>query len=236
MSNPLYSPILSERLSATLEFLKKGQTAAKEYYPEGLRNAANAYAVLVGPSYGAYNGCGEKYAGGPNRPISTWSKRVIGNGLGLRPFPDGSEAREKRWEKLLLACLGSAEAVNRLSALYNLDWGHFPNQADVPESNLEQGTGVVVKYLILARPKIIVPLTKKVWNHLVPALIASGAAVIQENVIPEHQSIIIRLKSQDEPFEFDTLVARPYNHPSRHFLTEKRILDFGRGISAFIGD
>ena len=60
MTSNLYSASLGTRLTETLAYLATGSTVIDEFYPEGLRGSANAYAVLVGPSYGAYNGAGEQ--------------------------------------------------------------------------------------------------------------------------------------------------------------------------------
>jgi hypothetical protein len=236
MTSNLYSASLGTRLTETLAYLATGSTVIDEFYPEGLRGSANAYAVLVGPSYGAYNGAGEQYPGGPNRPQSKWSKRLIGNGLGLNPFPDGSRVRQERWNRLLLACLLTPEAVQHLSALYNLDWGHYPDESSVPTSDLKRGAETVVEYLALARPKIVVPLSRAVWKHLVLALAASGSVVTRQDVIPEHQSLLIRLRGKGGLLDFETIVARPYNHPSWHFLTKKRIEAFGKGIAGLTAE
>lgn len=231
MESRLYSPVLTTRLSATIDQLP---ASSSEYYPEGLRGSANAFVVFVGPSYGAYNGTGERYLGGPHRPQSSWSRRCIGAGLGLDPFPDGSRSRQERWNRLLLACLATPDGVRYLSALYNLDWGHFPSERSVPTENLTLGADVVVEYLNRAKPRIVVPLTKLVWSHLLPALIRFETTILKDGPIAHHQSMLVRLKYNKIPLEHDTIIVRPHNHPSRHFLTTKWIETLGMELARFI--
>lgn len=226
MNHALYSPSLAARLAATKQYLATPNQLDSEYYPEGLRGSANAYLVLVGPSYGAHKGTDEKQDCRTDiRPTSNWAKKIIGHGLGLNCFQDGSKARTERWNKLLLACLGTEDAVKHLSALYNLDWGHHANQSSVPKQHLQAGADVVAQYIYAAKPRIIMPLTKMVWSFLIPSLINSGSKILQQNVLKDHQSLLIRLDDKSTTTEFDTIIVRPYNHPSRHFLTQQRIDD-----------
>jgi hypothetical protein len=254
MDNLLYSPILNERLIATRQYLTAAEKSNPEFYPEGLRGAANAYAVLVGPGYGAYNGNGEKYAGGFPRPTSKWSKRLIGGGLGFNPFSDSGKPRKWRWNRLLLACLGSqevvaqlsaaynlnwehhAEAVEQLSAIYNLDWGNHADEQSIPPCYLSSGEDVVVKYILLARPRFIIPLSRLVWGHLASGLQRAGGEVLREGVLPKHESRLIRLPSDGASEYFEAVVARPHNHPSRHFLTAAWIETFGKELAPFRED
>src|SRR5258708_1218437 len=106
----LYCPNLQQRLDATREYLASAEPKYERQHLEGCRGSVNAFAVFVGPSYGAFNGTGQKCAGGPNRPMSNWSKATIGGGLGMEPFPDGPSQRQKRWAKLMLACVQSEDA------------------------------------------------------------------------------------------------------------------------------
>jgi hypothetical protein len=46
MTSNLYSASLGTRLTETLAYLATGSTVIDEFYPEGLRGSANAYAVL----------------------------------------------------------------------------------------------------------------------------------------------------------------------------------------------
>lgn len=219
MKDPLYSPSLSERLTATNKYLKSNESKVVVKWAEGFRGATNAFVVLVGPSYGKFNGTGIEFKGGSPRPYSTHAQAGIGGGIGLNPFPDGSAARQTRWNKLLLACLDSEDAVAKLSALFNLDWGHHSNEKDVPPADLVAGSDEVVGELVRVKPRIVVPLTRLVWSYLMSALTKCGAVIVSNPATSNHQSLAIRLPGID----FTTLVIRPQNHPSRHFLTDAKI-------------
>ena len=227
--DPIYSPSLSRRLEATNAYLQSKELKIGLHWPEGLKGALNAYAVLIGPSYGEFNGTGERYAGGSPRPTSKHAHAFIGEGVGMNPFPDGSKSRQTRWNKLLVACLDTEEAVKKLSAIFNLDWGHHSSERCVPPNYLVHGAGVVASNIKVTQPRIIVPLTKLVWSYLIPALIKEGATVIRENVVQNHQSLTLRLQGSD----FDSIVIRPWNHPSRHFLTNERIAQFAEGLTKY---
>jgi hypothetical protein len=134
---------------------------------------------------------------------------------------------------LLIACLGSEEAVSRLSAIYNLDWGHHPDERAIPEQFLSEGAEVVVRYVRMARPRLVVPLSKLVWRHLIPAFMRSGATVLRERPLESHESLLLHIPADRLNQPFDAVVARPYNHPSRHFLTAEKIDAFARELAPF---
>jgi hypothetical protein len=230
--DPIYSSSLSERLEATNAYLHSKESKFGLYWPEGLRGALNAYAVLVGPSYGKFNGTGECFAGGIPRPTSKHFHAFIGEGVGLNPFPDGSTSRQTRWNKLLLACLETEDAVLKLSAIFNLDWGHHSSEKCVHRAHPEyfiHGASVVASSITGTRPRIIVPLTKTVWSYLIPALLESGATLIRENNIQNHQSLTLRLRGCD----FESIVVRPWNHPSWHYLTTEKIAQLAKGLAEY---
>ena len=219
VKDPLFSPSLTERLAATNKLLKSKESQFGRWWDEGMRGSWNAYAVLVGPSYGKFNGTGVEFKGGRPRPTSTYAKAWIGGGIGLNPFPDGSQARQRRWNKLLLACLDTEDGVAKLSALFNLDWGHHSSERDIPPENLAAGADDVASELQLTKPRIVVALTKLVWSYLLPALIKQGAVIVSDAAAAHHQAVLIRLPQA----KFLTVVIRPKNHPSRHFLTNAKI-------------
>jgi len=86
-------------------------------------------------------------------------------------FGGGSDAREKRWEKLILACLlGDQNAAESLVAICNLDWGNFGSENDIPKSNLTDGANTVVPVVAQMSPRLVVPLSRLVWTYLPPVL------------------------------------------------------------------
>jgi hypothetical protein len=118
-----------------------------------------------------------------------------------------------------MACVGSEDAARHLTALWNLDWGHYPNATQIPPANLTLGIAVIRDLITQVRPRIIVMLTNKVADTLLGAW--SAERIVMNPV--ESRLSYTPHEARFPQVDFPTLLIKPPNHPSRHFLTDTKI-------------
>jgi hypothetical protein len=218
--NDLYHWDIAKRATATAAVLD----LRSETLLAGCRGTPNAAFLLVGPSPGKNGPHEQRLAGGKNRPEKA-TPDYFGRGLGLMPF-DSDPKRSARWAKLLLALCGTQRNAEWLTALWNLDWGHFEREAGknrIPREHLEEGAKTVVERLPNMFPRIICPLTKTTSYHLFREF--AQRAWVRGNV--HDTSYRIRLPDRSA----DTLVIRPPRHPSWPVAADK--LDTFRASVAY---
>jgi hypothetical protein len=142
----------------------------------------------------------------------------LGCGIGLCPF-DTTPGRSRRWAKLITACVGSEPVARHLTALWNLDWGHEPNERNVPPEFLSAGLEDILSLIAQARPRLVVPLSNRVAQVIRAGLVARNVTlnpVASHLTFPAYEVSFPRIG-------FPSVVIKPPNHPSRHFLTDTKI-------------
>jgi hypothetical protein len=119
-----------------------------------------------------------------------------------------------------------------MTALLNLDWRHSTSEKATPMQHLESGLKQYVWPLLQElRPRIICPLTNRVWKTVVP-LMAQFRIPFPECPVPLWRPpIVLRLPAT----AFTTMLIKPHNHPSRPFLNNDQMADLGKACRWFLG-
>ncbi len=176
----LFSPSLSVRLAATRTLPEvgvwPGEIGPQPQWPWGNHGAANAFAVLVGPSPGA----------APSESTRHVHAATCGPMSGFHGFADKPQ-RNLVWLELAKASFGGyggVDASRALGALFNFS---SENQVDASKLKLtDRDSDECVARLRTTRPIIIVALTSDVFVRLRAAWLRAGAAV-SEFVGPANQ-------------------------------------------------
>jgi hypothetical protein len=179
-------------------------------FPRGCWGAA-----LVGPSPGRSDPGQDVWRGGKLRPAD--SKVSIGRDSGTIEF-EGNPARNMRWNLLTKTVLGSKPKASALTTVANLDWGHNGTSGDIPQANLKAGCPVVWDFLSSTKPRIIVVMVWATWTVFSDFIITKKhGAMIPGKFGGQPSPIQVRLENCD----FDSLVIKAPQHPSRHFFKAK---------------
>jgi hypothetical protein len=148
------------------------------------------------------------------------------------PFNDRHRKRKERWNKLLGTAFDADEEARALTALFNLDWGHQANASQVPPAYLRLGCEVVWKCLIEVRPRIIIAVTKNVFETFHEFLSSRTDSALTPLDPTQPKSFIFTIPGAN----FATLCARSPNHPSRHWLTASMIESVKARIRCFLAN
>ncbi len=223
-ANPdLYSPDLDRRYKAAINVHR---TSLGKKWPLGCSGAANAFLALIGPSMGGAIRGETVGRGGASRPY----RHSMDIGRDVMSF-DWGDQRITRWTRLCSAMLGGERYVSALTALLNLDWRHSTNERDIPTQELLTGfDGYVWPLLGQIRPRIVSPLTNLVWDTMLSKVEPLRVSFSVCPVPLPREPIIFRSPGSD----FNTMLIKPHNHPSRHFLTNHMISDVGRACEWFL--
>jgi len=225
MDDLLYSPSVQLRLAAT----KALPSPEPKLCPTGLRGAANAVFILLGPSFGKAHKGVPPYKGGSPRPEGNniW----LGKGLGLSPF-DYDGGRFKRWNDFFMQCCESRDIPDFLTALFNLDWCHSAKESCVPEQNLITGSDQVLPFVEAAKPRVVVALTNRVYKVFLDCLNRNGYT------FREIPSRLTRpaLEVSKPSCDCKWLFVKTQNHPSRSFFSQKDRQVFGEFVKPFLKD
>lgn len=221
----LYSPDLDLRYQATLSVhpLDLGKK-----WPLACDGAANAFLVLIGPSMGRALPGEPIAAGGANRPEGG-AMRI---GRDVMRF-DWNDRRVARWTRICAAMLGSERYVSSLTALLDLDWRHSVGEKHIPTAELHSGlVNYVWPLLGELRPRIVCALTNRVWETIIPKIepLRVSFPVYPDRDALRREPVIFRLPGCD----FHTLLIKPHNHPSYHYLTADMISRVGKACQWFL--
>jgi hypothetical protein len=221
----LYSPSLEERFFATVT---AGRIDLGRRWPIACDGAANAFLVLIGPSPGSPTPGEAVQLGGADRPLH----RSMELGANVIAFDWGGQ-RVKRWERMCAAILGGDKYWPALTALLNLDWQHSGDEKRIQQASLAYGLNNYVWPLLSdLRPRIVCALTNSVWDVLRPAAEENLIAFPPCPVALSRQPLVFRIPTSD----FNTVLIKPHNHPSRHFLTEAHIASMGAACRWFLAE
>lgn len=222
MHSERYSPQIKQRYRATVA---EDGTVLNKKWPMACGGAANAFLALVGPSMGGA-GSGEAVkSGGANRP-HRWPMQI---GSDVQTF-DWGDHRVTRWNRLCAAMLGAEQYVPALTALLNLDWRHSTSESAIPQDHLETGfTRYVWPLLQLLQPRIVCPLTNRVWDIIAPRIENFRVSFVPCSTVLTRQPIFFQLPDSD----FVTMLVKPHNHPSRA-LSYDQISQVGEACTWFL--
>jgi hypothetical protein len=206
----LYSPKLEDRYKATMASnLKLGKR-----WPGACTGAANAYLVLIGPSPGANSKA--RAVERPSGPImEIRPERMTFEGWESNP------SIPRRWVSLCASLLGGEQYVQPMTADFNLDWGHEGNQRNVAQDYLGAGLDIIWPLLKTVKPRIVMPLTRTVCELVITKIPGAALPKVAQP---------LRFKIGD----CESLLLRPHNHPSRHFLTPAHIEQLGAISQEFL--
>jgi len=169
MENQLFPSSIETRLAASKALSANPKL---KLCPIGLRGAANAVLILLGPSFGTEDEGQVPLKGGyENRPEGEYI--CFGNGLGLFPFGQKG-SRAGRWKDFLLQSCGSSDLVEFLTALFNLDWVNEPDESKIPLVNLQRGADLILPFVEAAKPRVVVALTNRVHDEFLSCLKRNG--------------------------------------------------------------
>ena len=220
MHRERYSPNLERRYQATVS---EPETLTTKW-PRACSGAANAFLVLLGPSMGAANRDEQVEHGGAGRPIT--SSMTIGPDV--INF-DGLGHRKRRWNRLCAEMLGGEHYISSTVALLNLDWSHHPSESAIPQEHLTSGfTEYVWPLLTQLRPRIICPLTRRVWDTIMPEIYQRRVSFPDCPISLPRAPIFLRLPD----CAFVTMLIKPHNHPSRA-LSYEQISVIGQACTWF---
>lgn len=231
MKTDLYSPTVELRYQATPET----HAPLEGRWPRGCTGAGNAFLVLLGPSMGKEMPGGLREAGGANRPY----RDPIAVGRNVIEF-EGLGSRGPRWNRLCAALLGNCQYTAALTALVNLDWSHEPDEKKVPQAHLVSGFhDHIWKLLVQLRPRIICALSRRVWDTVAPEVrqfeVACFPKCPVEPIEPRLRLRVVPMIVRIPGCDFDTMLIKPHNHPSRPYLGTRQIAVLAQVSSWFQG-
>ena len=159
MNQDLFDPDLKKRYSATIDFCAGEEKRQYGCWPDACWNAANAWVLLVGPSPG-------KADAGERRDQNTRVENpvCVGRQVGVVSFP-GSPRRNRAWNRLAVAFAGGEEAA-ALTGIANLDWVNSAREKGIKDEQLIAGAPVVWKVIAVAKPRLVIALTHRVYDIL----------------------------------------------------------------------
>jgi hypothetical protein len=234
MSTDLYDADLERRYRATAA----SNIVLPKRWPIGCSGAANAFLATIGPSMGAPTGDEPVQPGGPNRPEGV-EMRIGPNVMTFawgRFLPDGSRAKDHRtdrWISLCSAMLGGDRYAFALTAVLDLDWRHSAQEEAVEREHRAEGwVRYVWPLLPELRPRLVAPLTNGVWNTVFNT--------INQYRIPFPPYPFLESLAREPCFfrlpgcDFPSMLVKPHNHPSRHFLLPRHIAAVGKACQWFL--
>src|ERR1017187_10406348 len=143
---------------------------AQEFqWPPGCWGAANAWLALVGPSRG------KPPPGKPAGTLQPEHPKIGEKALSIQ-FAEG-KGRNPRFAAICRAGFGSnigEDIPRKLSALLNLCPDNEADSRKLQEVLLQKGCEPVWKSLREAKPRVIIALSRKVWDYLPPFLEQHG--------------------------------------------------------------
>ncbi|MCF7864353.1 MAG: hypothetical protein K9L89_06165 [Kiritimatiellales bacterium] len=209
-SDMLFSPVLDERMSATQRHTAEDEILPK--WPWGNHGAANAWAVLVGPSPGKED---------PNL-ISGPQPRRIGGNCGFQGFTH-LKNRNRAWLEVSEAGFGSTGTSTHretLSALFNLSSKNTSNASSLSRDELATFSDACVARIIECRARVILAIERRVFDILTDAINSSRSFVSREFTGSENPYTsrmtdchVWHYAKEDELN--DILLIRSPSHPSR---------------------
>ena len=218
----LYSQKLERRYRATLK--SDGITLTKKW-PVACFGAANAFLVLIGPSMGGARKGEIGRRGGANRPY----RKLMHIGQDVMNF-DWGDHRKARWIRLCSEMLGSEQYVSTMTSLLNLDWQHSTSEKEIPDEYLSNGFSKYIWPLLCKlQPRIVSPLTNRVWNTVLPKIEEYRVQFTRCPVSLPHEPIFFKFPESD----FCTMLIKPHNHPSR-FLSYNEIAKIAKACRWFL--
>ncbi len=138
--------------------------------------------------------------------------------------------RQARWVALCASMLGGDRYVSSLTALLNLDWRNSTEQKDVPQRDIVAGLNRYVWPLLgRIRPRIVCPLTDRVWDCVAEKVESLRVAFQSCPVSLPRTPIVFQFSDCD----FLTLLVKPRNHRSRA-LSYTEISEVGKACAWFL--
>lgn len=191
----------------------------------GCRGSANAAVVILGASPGA-PGLGEQpILRQPTRPHWNYP-RAIGHGVGGDPIPQ----KGNRWGKLLAAGFSGAvspeelpEALNRLTAIWNLDYVHEPRESDTlskKKTAFADGAADILALVRETAPRVVFTISGNV-NSVLWKAVCERALRTQRFGLPIERTQPTLVWFDGVPFS--TLLIQSIRHPSYPSLTSARL-------------
>jgi hypothetical protein len=207
----LFSADLEKRFHAT----KRHAETTFSGLPRGCWGSANGWLLLLGPSPGRADRNQQTWRGGLSRPFD--SGVSISSDSGRIEFK-GNPARNRRWNLLTSTITSSEKKAFALTTIANLDWGHNPDAGAISLKTLEAGCPIVWDFAATTKPRVVVVLHWKTWEVFSNFLLAkkSGESLLGNFGI-QPAPIRIRIVGCD----FESLVIKSPQHPSRHFFQKK---------------
>jgi hypothetical protein len=222
MNDDLYSDDVSRRYQATLS---AGNLVMPTSWPIGCQGAANGFLVLIGPSMGGAGRGQRAQLGGANRPVSE-PRRI---GPEVMSFKWG-DSRHVRWTRLCAEMLGAEKYVPALTSLLNLDWRHSTSEKNVPEQDMLNGfTQCVWPLLAEVRPRLVCPLTNRVWDIVLRQAEKHRVPFEPCPIGLPRAPVFVTLPGSESV----TMLIKPHTHPSRA-LSYAQIAELGKACRWFL--
>ena len=140
------------------------------------------------------------------------------------------DSRKARWTRLCSSMLGGDKYVGTMTALLNLDWRHSVNEKEIPEEDLLNGLSQYVwPLLVELRPRLVCPLTKRVWKIIAHEIEALRVPFPSCPFPLRREPIVFKLPE----CAFPSILVKPDNHPSRA-LSYKEITVVGKACQWFL--
>lgn len=218
----LFSPDLWVRYEATRKFVESGESYSSPAWEE-CKLAANGWTMLIGPSPGAQKGKNKapsedeqkQSADNERNRIPIPGALRVGLDIGRIAFDDETKStRSNHWNKLTIAAaMGNQECAFALTTLCNLDFLNSKLQTGTPGDRLKRGRSDVFETMQMTRPRLILPLTVKVYwlmreflekQHLVTFKTKANS------LTPSCETVVFRIPGCD----WDSLMIKSPKHPS----------------------
>jgi len=144
------------------------------------------------------------------------------------------------WMRLCAEILGNKDYVPRMTSLMNLDWQHSTEENKIPPQYLVEGfKDYVWPLLNYVRPRIICVLTNRVWDTIIPRIEQCHPLNFEvplpltdrKGRPPTRLPLVFQLPN----YEFQTLLIKPHNHPSRG-LSYDQCSIIGRACQYFLNN
>lgn len=180
---------------------------------DGLRWSVNRFPCNTGSKYGRQS-CWRADSNGRCQPAP-------GQHNDYRPRRSNfSLATPSVWMRLCAEILGNESYVPCMTSLMNLDWQHSTEERKIPPQYLVAGfKDYIWPLLNFVCPRIVCVLTNRVWDTIIrqieechPSPLRTPLSLTdRRGKPPSRLPLVFRLPN----YEFQTLLIKPHNHPSR---------------------
>ncbi len=207
-------------------------------WPESCEGAAKAWLMFVGPSPGG------------DKPESRWPRGThtpLHDEVWWQPVLEWSPGFRKSILPLAESIVGrSFRESGKLYAIANFDHVNSPAASDVLLENMKEGVPAVLEVLQRARPRIIVPMTKRCSDLLTTSLKEWLGANLVHTQVNHDLWTSRKRKRKYRPLDTwqidgssegslaDSLIVRLPQHPA-HIFTEEDAREIGKTIHSGLG-